>query len=72
MPSLRHPLGGEARVDDLEPDVAQLAIQAARADGEDAPDLRMALLEVQRRRARRADDAIGRDRRARAPSGAVT
>ena len=71
-PLLRHALGGEARVDDLEPDVAQLAVQPAGPDGEHAPDLRVALLEVQRGRARRArrPDPARRARRAR--SGGVT
>ena len=30
-----------AGVDDLEPDVAQLPLEAAGADGQDAPDLRV-------------------------------
>ena len=62
-PLLRHPLGGEARVDDLEPDVAQLAVEPARAHGEDAPHLRVALPEIEGGRARGADDAVRRDRR---------
>ncbi len=61
---LRHPLGGEARVHDLDADVAQLPVQAPRADRQDAPDLWVALLEVEGRGPWCAHDSIGRHRRA--------
>jgi hypothetical protein len=59
-----HPFGGVAGVDDLQPDVAKLTVQPARADRQDAPDLGVVLLQVQGGRPGRAHDAIQRDRRA--------
>ena len=61
---LRHPLRDVGRADHVQPDVPQLPIQPRRADGQDPADARLALGEVERRRPWRADDPVGRHRRA--------
>ena len=61
---LVHPGRGMPGGHDLEADVAQLALQAARAEDQHAPDARLVVDEVERRGPRGRDDRVGRDRRA--------
>ena len=63
-PLLAEPGRGRARGHHIEALVAQLALEAAGAKDEDAADLRVVLAQVGRRRARRRDDRVGRDRAA--------
>jgi hypothetical protein len=48
----------------LETDVAELAFEAARAEDQHAPDALLVVGDVERRRAGRRHDGVGRDRRA--------
>ena len=50
--------------DDVEADVVELALEPAGTDHEHAPDVGQVLAQVERGRARRADDPIRADRRA--------
>ena len=50
--------------DDVVARVAQLALEAAGAEHQHAPDRRVVLAQVERRRARGRHDRVGRDRRA--------
>ena len=69
---LAHPRRRRPRRDHVVPLVAQLALETAAAEDQHAPDLRIVLAQVGRRRARGRDDRVGRDRGAhRRESGLV-
>ena len=63
-PLLADPGRGISGADHVVALVAQLAFEAARAEDQDAPDLRIVLAEIERGRARGGNDRLGRDRRA--------